>query len=288
MKLDQRKISIALVLVYIICSIYAIYALFTLQNDLIYEVQALEVSSLSAAQPVFNGLYLAICLCIIVGLGVFLYMINNKGMEIIYVEKSDDKVDKGNDKDQSDENDKKSFSIASIKDALSNKSKSEEKLLTEGLTEICKSLDAGVGAYYMLMKDGAKKVLQMNATYAMSLAESQRPTFEVGEGLVGQVAAERKSIIIDDIPEGYIKIVSGLGSASPTHVLVSPVVYGKELCGVVEIAAFTAFTENDKKAVEGALEVITEKLYGTGDVKKPAKKDTSKEVKKSDKGNKDA
>ena len=199
MKFDQRKISIALVLIYIICSIYAIYTLFTMQDDLVYEAQALDVSSLSNAQPVFTGVYLAIGICILVGLGVLLYMINNKSMEIIYVEKKDDQKEKDKQKTDKDENDKKSFSIASIKDALSEKSKSEEKILSEGLKEICKSLEAGVGAYYTLMKDGNKKVLQMNATYAMSLGESQRPTYEFGEGLVGQVASEKKSIIYNHV-----------------------------------------------------------------------------------------
>ncbi|MEQ8924784.1 MAG: hypothetical protein RLO81_03160, partial [Fulvivirga sp.] len=70
MKLDQRKVSIALVLVYIICGIYATYTLFTLQNDLIYDVQALEVSDLDSAAPVLNGLYFSMGLCILAGLAV--------------------------------------------------------------------------------------------------------------------------------------------------------------------------------------------------------------------------
>lgn len=277
MKLDQRKISIGLVLIYLLCGVFAAYTLFGLENDLIYGSQALNVSELADAKPVFYKLYFSIGITLLIGLGILLYLLNNKAMEVIYVEKKDEKKkdDKAN---AEEENAKKKFSIASIKDALSEKAKSEEKILSEGLVEICKSIEAGVGAYYSLMKDGNKKVLQMNATYAMSLGESQRPTFEMGEGLVGQVALEEKPIIIDDIPEGYIKIVSGLGSASPTHVLVCPVKYGDKLCGVAEIASFTAFNEEHLKAVEHSFEIITDKLFGGSEKKTSSAKTESKET----------
>lgn len=287
MNLDRRKLSIAFVLIYLLCGIFAAYTLFTLENNLIYDAQALTVSELSNAKPIFYKLYFGVGLVIVVGLGVFLYLLNNKGMEVIYVEKKDDKKDKNKD-NQGDDSTSKSFDVASIKDALSVKSKSEEKILTDGLVQICKSLDAGVGAYYMLKKDGNKKVLQMNATYAMSLGESQRPTFEIGEGLIGQVALEQKPIIIDDIPEGYIKIVSGLGSASPTHVMVAPVKYGGNVCGVVEIASFTTFNKDQLKSVESAFEIITDKLYGKEQVKEPAEKPGAEGKEKKSKGNKEA
>lgn len=277
MKLDQRKISIVLVLIYLLCGVFAAYTLFTLENSLIYDSQALDVSELSNAKPVFYKLYFSIGLTLLVGLGILLYLLNNRAMEVIYVEKKDEKKNQEQDK-KDEENSKKKFSITSIKDALSEKAKSDEKILSEGLVEICKSIEAGVGAYYTLMKDDNKKVLQMNATYAMSLGESQRPTFEMGEGLVGQVALEEKPIIIDDIPEGYIKIVSGLGSASPTHVLVCPVKYGDKLCGVAEIASFTAFNEEHLKAVEHAFEVITDRLFGGGEKKTSSTKPTSKDT----------
>lgn len=261
MNLDQRKLSIGLVLIYIVCVLITAYTLFTLQNDLIYKAQALTTSELGNAQPVFWKLYLVIGITTLVGVGVLLYLFNNKGMEIIYVEKKEEEKKKKNKEEKDKEDDSKTFDISSIHGAISSKTKSEEKLLADSLTEICKALDAGVGAFYMLKKDGSKSVLQMNATYAMSLAESQRPTFELGEGLVGQVGMEKQGLVVDDIPEGYIKVVSGLGSSSPTHIIVCPVMYGKELWGVVEIAAFTAFNNQHIEAIEKAFDAVTEKIF---------------------------
>ncbi len=273
MKLDQRKLSILLVLVYIICVIFSVYTLFTLQNDLVYDAQALAVSEISTAKPVFIKLYLIIGVTLIGGLGILLYLFSNKGMEIIYIEKKEEeKSIDDNEKVEDTEN--KHFDISSVKGVVTSKTKSEEKILTDGLTEVCKSLEAGIGAFYMVKKDGNKKVLQMNSTYAMSLGESQRPTFEFGEGLVGQVAAENRPLVIDDVPEGYIKIVSGLGGSSPSHLLITPVKYGKDLCGVVEIASFTTLDEGHIKAVDNAFKVITERLFGADNQK------TTKEPKK--------
>ncbi len=288
MKLDQRKLSMALVLVYIICVLFTTYTLFTLQDDLIYKQQALNISDLDLALPVFMQLYLAAGLTILFSLGLIYYFFNNKSMEIIYVEKKADVIEDA-DNEQTDESGNiKEFNIASLSELASNKVQSEDKLIGEGLNEICKNLEAGVGAFYVVRKDQDKKVLQMNATYAMSLAESQRPTYEFGEGLVGQVAVEQKPIKLDDIPEGYIKIISGLGSASPTHVLIIPVKFGNELCGVVEIASFTTFTEQHVKAVTDAFEIITNKLYGKAEKVKEEKKEANDESTQSKKGNKKA
>ncbi len=279
MKLDQRKLSIVISLVYIISVLVVAYTLITLQNDLVYDSQALDVSQISSAKPVLMKLYIASGISILIGLGLVYFFFNNKSMEIIYVEKKEDKKKKSDeDKDKSDESKKLDFS--SIKNISTAQAKSEEKILTHGLTEICKNLEAGAGAYYTVRKDGNKKVLQMNATYALSLGESQRPTFEFGEGLIGQVAAELKSIRLDDIPEGYIKIISGLGSASPTHVLICPIQYGNELCGVVEIASFTTFSEQHSNAVIEAFKLITDTLYGkASDKKEISKSEEDKEEK---------
>lgn len=288
MKLDQRKLSIVISLVYIISVLAVAYTLITLQNDLVYGSQALDISQISSAKPILAKLYIVSGISIIIGLGLVYFFFNNKTMDIIYVEKKDDKKKKSeDDKNKKEEAQKLDFS--SIKDISVAKAKSEEKILTHGLTEVCKNLEAGAGAYYTVRTDGEKKVLQMNATYAMSLGESQRPTFEFGEGLVGQVAVEQKSIRLDDIPEGYIKIISGLGSASPTHVLLCPVKYGEDLCGVVEIASFTKFSDQHIDAVNEAFKIITGNLYGKASDKKetPKAEEAAEEPKPVKKGTKD-
>ena len=278
MKMDQRKLSIILVIVYIILSLITAYSLFTFQDDLVYGVQALPTSKLDAASPVFLQLYVIVLLTLFGGLFILIYLFNNKSSEIIYVEKSDEAD--GNQSDADDKETEKTFDIDSIKAAVTAKTKSQEKLLTEGLTELCKKLDAGIGAFYMIKKDGDNRVLQMTATYAMSLGESQRPVYEVGEGLVGQVGAEGNPLILDSVPEGYIQIVSGLGSASPTHLMIVPVRYGKDIFGVVEIASFTKFSQAELTVVEQAFEIMASQMFDKQAPQEPTAKDAAKTAKK--------
>ncbi len=65
--------------------------------------------------------------------------------------------------------------------------------------------------------------------------------FELGEGLAGQAAMERKPILITDAPPGYLKVGSGLGQAAPVSVAVLPILFEDQVLGVLELASLTRF-----------------------------------------------
>ena len=48
--------------------------------------------------------------------------------------------------------------------------------------------------------------------------------------------------MVDEIPQGYIKITSGLGEAPPANLVVFPLLFEGEVLGVVELASFSKFT----------------------------------------------
>lgn len=106
------------------------------------------------------------------------------------------------------------------------------------LNEICKRVGAGQGAIYTL-RDGA---LSLTHGYAMGIAR-QSISYQPGEGMVGRVAADGTRLCIDNVPEGYITVYSGLGSSSPTQLALIPIKNGERVTGVLEIAAFTPLNE---------------------------------------------
>ncbi len=91
--------------------------------------------------------------------------------------------------------------------------------------------------------------------------------FMTGETISGQVAKNRQVMKIADIPESYITVLSGLGSSSPSNLVIVPVVIENESVGVIELAFFTEpgekeilfFEELVKKAGSIAGKFITEK-----------------------------
>jgi signal transduction histidine kinase/DNA-binding response OmpR family regulator/methyl-accepting chemotaxis protein len=106
-------------------------------------------------------------------------------------------------------------------------------------------LEVQVGAFYLLKEDEEKQVyLKMIASYAYTWRKSAVYEFKIGEGIVGQAALERKMFVITKAPNDYMSIQSGLGEAMPTAILVAPFVYENKLKGVIELASFTPFTEN--------------------------------------------
>src|SRR5205807_7519647 len=58
----------------------------------------------------------------------------------------------------------------------------------------------------------------------------------LGESLVGQAALERATIEIDDPPQNYIRVSSGLGQSVPASILIMPILFEDQVLGVIELA----------------------------------------------------
>lgn len=71
-----------------------------------------------------------------------------------------------------------------------------------------------------------------------------------GEGLIGRCIYERKTIYLTDIPDDYMKITSGLGTANPKCILIVPCTLNEEIYGIIEIASFTELKPHEIDFVE--------------------------------------
>lgn len=95
--------------------------------------------------------------------------------------------------------------------------------------------------------------------FAYTGNEDALPSYHYGEGLIGQVAKNKAPITIEDIPDGYLKIVSGLGSARPAHILIFPVLKNNEVNIIFE---FAFFDKPDEKKLE-LLKAVDVELFTT-------------------------
>ena len=119
---------------------------------------------------------------------------------------------------------------------------------------LAKYMDARIGAIY-LTEDG--ETLKLTGSFAYRKRKNISNTFKLGEGVVGQSALERESIIISQTPEDYIKISSGLGEAYPKNIIVFPLVYDNDLIGAIELGSFNEFMDKDLKFLEQASKNIS-------------------------------
>ncbi len=113
------------------------------------------------------------------------------------------------------------------------------------MSEVTPLVAAHHGAFYVAEDVGedAETELRLIATYGYKERKSISNRFKLGEAIVGQSALERKSIVITEAPEDYIKISSGLGESAPTSIIVFPVLFEETVMAVIELASFTPFTE---------------------------------------------
>lgn len=110
-----------------------------------------------------------------------------------------------------------------------------EKYFDQLLINLSKAIAIVQGVAYTLNRQ--TQTFSMISTYAFYTTDTSR-TFAIGEGIPGQVAKDKKLLFINDVPEGYIKIVSGLGSSSPRYMGVIPIIHGDETIALLEISTF--------------------------------------------------
>lgn len=77
-----------------------------------------------------------------------------------------------------------------------------------------------------------------------------KESFRIGEGLIGQCALNHEVILLEKVPEDYIDIKSGLGSATPTSLIIIPIEFDGEVIGVIELAKFTSYTPMQRRLLE--------------------------------------
>jgi HAMP domain-containing protein/signal transduction histidine kinase/CheY-like chemotaxis protein len=107
------------------------------------------------------------------------------------------------------------------------------------LSELAPLVHAHQGTVYHVTGDAEMALL---SSYAESGELRLARTIAVGEGLVGQCAAETKRILLSDVPTDFVTISSSLGRASRLSVIVLPVLFEGQTKAVIELASLHPFS----------------------------------------------
>ena len=112
---------------------------------------------------------------------------------------------------------------------------------------LARYLQVNVAAAYVREDDGSVRRV---ATYGFAKeTELAAQSFDSAESLVGQAAIENRILQLDELPEGYLTVSSGLGQAAPRHVLIVPVAHDGEVNGVIELGFMRALSKRDTEFV---------------------------------------
>ncbi|MGM9480685.1 HAMP domain-containing protein [Roseateles sp. NT4] len=126
------------------------------------------------------------------------------------------------------------------------------------LTELAPLVQAHQGTIYHVTAAGSdnRSQLRLLASYAQSGTVRLAPTIEMGEGLVGQCALEKRSTLLADIASDFVAISSSLGHATRVSVIVLPVLFEGQTKAVIELATLQPFTS----ASLAFLELLTQSI----------------------------
>ena len=135
-------------------------------------------------------------------------------------------------------------------------------ILTEKVTQsIVNFFNIALGGIYIVNKDqNNETILELIAAYAYSESKFIKKTFKFGESLVGASASEKRIVNLKKLPQGYLQVLSGLGKASPKHLLILPLIYENELMGVLELASLNTISDDEIKLLESIAENIASNL----------------------------
>ncbi|MGP3923861.1 HAMP domain-containing protein [Streptomyces sp. 8N616] len=134
------------------------------------------------------------------------------------------------------------------------------------MSELTPVVSAQHGAFFLSMptgdsaeiggpgEDGSYE-LRLIGSYGYSMG-AMPTSFRPGETLIGTAAEEKRTILVENVPPGYLKIASGLGEAPPAHVIVLPVLFEGKVLGVIELASFQPFAQIQKDFLSQIAEMI--------------------------------
>lgn len=141
-----------------------------------------------------------------------------------------------------------------------------EDLGEEVIAFITQKIDAVQGAFYVV--EDADNILNeediiiMKASYAYGKKKFMKAQFRFAEGLVGQAAIERDTILRTEIPGDYINVTSGLlGERKPKSILIVPLITNEKVFGVLEFAGFEKFSEMEVAFVEEISVIIARTIF---------------------------
>ncbi|MBN2519974.1 MAG: GAF domain-containing protein [Bacteroidales bacterium] len=132
-----------------------------------------------------------------------------------------------------------------------------EKFAEDFLSNLSKVYDIVIGIIYL--RKAKSDEFDAIGTYAYYSNDPPK-SFKIGENITGQAAKDQKILNINNLPENYLSVVSGLGNSSPKHLIIIPVIYKEQTISIIELASFKSYNNKDEEFFMDLSKKISNKL----------------------------
>ena len=118
------------------------------------------------------------------------------------------------------------------------------KIFDKVLSMLVKYCEMNQGALYVIQQDeNQNELIRLASCYAYERKKFIDKTIEPGVGLIGQAYLEGERSYLKNVPGDFVRITSGLGEATPRHLVIMPMKVNKKVEGILELASFTAIEQ---------------------------------------------
>ena len=232
--LKKPRISTMLTTLYFCGVIISACVLYTLQGD--------------SSQQALLETYRVVGVTLFAGIVALYFTARTRVERVVYLTRKEANVERLN-RAAADES---LIDTAAVKSIVDSKKDVPQRVLNE----ICNRVGAGQGAIYT----NRNGLLELTQGYALGY-DRQSASYNIGEGIVGRVAAEGWRLCLDRVPDGYITVFSGLGNSSPTQLVLTPVKSNEEVKGVIEIACFQPLNEQTLNHIDECAGAIATAIF---------------------------
>lgn len=122
------------------------------------------------------------------------------------------------------------------------------------MSQVTPMTGAAYGAFYLM--DEQPGVLRALGGYGWMEAKAENRYFEIGQGLVGQCALEKRPISVTTSQDSHIRITWGGGNFDPREILLLPVLELDQVMAVIELGALQPFNAEQRALMDELMPML--------------------------------
>ena len=143
--------------------------------------------------------------------------------------------------------------LSKLTDVINKHTSQPKTLFDSFLTTLVKYIEAVQGGIYITETDS---LLLLQSSYAYDRIKKTQRVFNKGQGIIGEVWEEEKTLYIENIPENHFTIKSALGDAKPSAIMIVPLMEHGKCYGVLEISSFEKLDVIKRNFIEKTCEIL--------------------------------
>ena len=153
--------------------------------------------------------------------------------------------------------------LARFSEIVRNHQHESQVLADKCVSFLTKYLNAQQGSLFVLERLEDDEFLNLASCYAFDKKKWIERRIDIGSGLIGQTFLEGEITRLKDVPNGYTQVTSGLGDATPGHIVIVPLKYDVQTVAIVELASFSEFEEHQTLFLQKAGEFLASAILNS-------------------------